>query len=236
LEIISERLRRDYGQEVVCSDPSVALRVKIRGAKEVSVFSARHLPESHAIEYIKEPWVRGEAIIPSSFLGGLTRLVNEVGGKMGEAATMAAERLRVYFEAPLRAVIVDFYEKLKSVSGGFASCSYQIFDYRPADVVRVDFLVGGEKFLELSQILPRKDALARARARVKRLKEVLPHQLFSLALQAQVEGRIIARETLPALKKDVTGYLYGGDRTRKMKLWKKQQRGKKRLRARPRRF
>lgn len=142
---------------------------------------------------------------------------------------VAGDRLRIEGEAPLREVIVDFYDRLKSVSQGFASFSYSFIGYRPADLVRLDIVVAGEVQHTLAEMAPASRAYDIGRSRVASLKELLPRELFAVALQAAVGGRIIARETLPALKKDVTGYMYGGDRTRKMKLWKKQQRGKKRL-------
>ncbi|MBI2053315.1 MAG: elongation factor 4, partial [Candidatus Sungbacteria bacterium] len=139
------------------------------------------------------------------------------------------ERMLIEFEAPLREVIVDFYDKLKSASHGFASFSYSPIGYRACDLVVLEILIAGEIQPSLAEVVPRDQVYVLARARLAALKELLPKELFAVALQAVVEGRIIARETIAAVKKDVTAHMYGGDRTRKMKLWKKQQKGKKRL-------
>lgn len=228
MEIISERLIREYNLNVTFTNPSVAFRIRTRGEDKV-IYSASKMPEPHMIEEIAEPQAMVEIITPPQYLGSLTVLINERAGVIDETVTLAGDRLLVRFHAPLREIIIDFYDKLKSISQGFASMSYEVIDFEKADLVKLDVLVAGDKIPALSEMVPRDQAYYIGRMRVERLKELLPKELFAVALQAEVEGRIIARETIPALKKDVTGYLYGGDRTRKMKLWKKQQRGKKRL-------
>ncbi|QQG45057.1 MAG: elongation factor 4 [Candidatus Sungiibacteriota bacterium] len=233
MEIVAERLRREYGLKVVFTNPSVAFRVKTKSSEDF-IYSAAKMPQPHEIEWVKEPWVRVEVITPKEYLGTFGSLVSEKSGKISDTSNLAGERLLFKFEAPLREIIVDFYDKLKSVSQGFASMSYEIIDYRPADLVRMEILVAGQNQPALAEIVPRGKVYFTARERVQKLKELLPRELFAVAIQAEVEGRIIARETVPALKKDVTGYLYGGDRTRKMKLWKKQQKGKKKLKSRGR--
>ncbi len=230
MEIAAERLRREYGLKLVFSSPSVAFRIKTKiGQLPVTVFSAAKMPERHEIEFVEEPWSRIEIITPSRFLGAVNALISEHGGKIQETVTLGQDRLLIKFEAPLREVVVDFYDKLKSVSQGFASMVYSMADFRPADLVRLDILVAGERVEAMTQMLPREKVYALGRERTARLKELLPRRLFAVAIQAVCDGKVIARETVPAVRKDVTGYLYGGDRTRKMKLWKKQQRGKKRL-------
>ncbi len=229
MEIASERLRREYGLRLVFSNPSVAFRVKTaKGTREI-IYSASKMPGSQGIVSIEEPWARAEVISPARFMGELTSLIHEYKGTLGETETLSGERLLIRFQAPLRGIIIDFYDKLKSISQGFASMAYSLGGYRPADLVRLDILVAGEYVPALAEVVLREDAYRIARERVAKLKEFLPRELFSVALQAEVGGRVIARETIPALRKDVTGYLYGGDRTRKMKLWKKQQKGKKKL-------
>ncbi len=228
MEIVSERLWREYGLKLTFSNPSVAFKIKTKNKEEI-VYSASRLPEDHLIESIQEPWAEIEIITPPLYFGSLTSLINDHSGIIAETKTLAGERLLVKFEAPLREIIIDFYDKLKSISQGFASLSYEISGFRPADLVRLDILVAGEKVMPLAEMIPREQAYLIGRQRVGKLKELLPRELFAVAIQAEVEGRVIARETLSALKKDVTGYLYGGDRTRKMKLWKKQQKGKKKL-------
>ncbi len=228
MEIVSERIRREYGLKLTFTNPSVAFKIKFSGREEI-IYSAAKMPDLHQVLSIEEPWVMVEVVTPPRFLGVLTVLVNDRTGIIKETFSIAGERMRVRFEAPLREIIVDFYDKLKSISQGFASMSYESIGFRLGDLVRLDILVAGETVTPLSEMVPRGKVYFIGRERIQKLKELMPRELFAVALQAQVEGRIIARETLTALKKDVTGYLYGGDRTRKMKLWKKQQKGKKKL-------
>ena len=231
MEIIAERIRREYAVRLVLTRPSVAFRVITRaGSDSLVVYSASRLPPASDIASIEEPWVRAEAIAPAAYLGALTGLISETGGSIGDTETLAADRLLVSFEAPLRAVIIDFYDKLKSISHGYASFSYEPIGYRPGDLARLDIIIADESQPSLAEIVPRDAAYGIGRSRLAALKELLPAELFAIALQAAVGGRIIARETIPAVKKDVTSHMYGGDRTRKIKLWKKQQKGKKRLR------
>ena len=235
MEIVSERISREYGLALVFSNPSVAFRVARRrpaGGGAEMIYSAIKMPDSHEIESIEEPWVTGEIITPSGYTGALTTLLNDREATIVKTSNLLGDRLVVAFDAPLREIIIDFYDRLKSISHGFASMAYEIAGYRKADLVRLDILVAGERKGMLSEIVPRKNCEYIARARVSTLKDVLPKALFSIALQAAVDGRVIARETIPALRKDVTGYLYGGDRTRKMKLWQKQKKGKKKLKDR----
>ena len=235
MEIIAERLKREYDLELVFSTPSVAFRVTtqhkgtLNNSQQLIVYSASKMPEAHDIIRIEEPNVIVEIIMPQVYLGPLTSLIHEHDGRIMDTDNVSGNRLTLHFEAPLREIIVDFYDELKSVSQGFASMAYELSGYQISDLVRMDILVAGERVLTLAEIVPRKKADGIARARLVKLKELLPRELFAVALQAEIGGRIIARETIAAMRKDVTGYLYGGDRTRKMKLWKKQQRGKKRL-------
>ena len=241
MEIVSERMKREYGLALVFTNPSVAFRVRIRNKKItgaggssdmwVTVYAASKMPEAHEIEEVQEPQALLEIVTPNEYIGPITGLIHEREGAITDSATIAGDRLLLKAKAPLREIIVDFYDDLKSISKGFASLAYELMGYERAEVVRCDILVAGEKQDAFAQMLPRKKAEMIARRRLEKLKELLPRQLFAVALQAEIEHRIIARETIPALKKDVTGYLYGGDRTRKMKLWKKQQRGKKRMKA-----
>ena len=234
MEIISERIAREYAIRVIFSRPSVSFRVRMRtpsgdAGKEIAVYAADMFPDPHLIERIEEPWVALDILTPSEFLGALTSLIHDRGGYVGAAVSRGPGRLQISAAAPMREIVLDFYDTLKSMTHGFASLAYAPAGWRLADLVRLDISVVGKPSPALSEIVPRDRAYAIGRARVEKLKTILPARLFAIPLQASVEGRIIARETIPALKKDVTGYLYGGDRTRKMKLWKKQQRGKKRL-------
>ena len=229
MEIIAERLRREYDLHLVLTRPSVAFRITRLDGETETVFSAARMPSMHEIRAIEEPWVRAEAITPAMYLGALTSLISTASGSMTRTHTLTGERMLIEFEAPLREVIVDFYDRLKSASHGFASFSYAPIGYRACDLVVLEILIAGETQPSLAEVVPRDQVYVLARARLAALKELLPKELFAVALQAVVEGRIIARETIAAVKKDVTAHMYGGDRTRKMKLWKKQQKGKKRL-------
>lgn len=229
MEIISERLRREYDLHLVLTRPSVAFQVTRTDGEIATVFSASRMPDAHDVRLIEEPWMRAEAITPVVYLGALASLISAASGTMTRTQTLTGERILVEFEAPLREVIVDFYDRLKSASHGFASFSYAPIGWRAADLVRMDIVIAGEAQPSLAEVAPRSAVYGLARQRLAALKELLPKELFAIALQAVVEGRIIARETIAAAKKDVTAHMYGGDRTRKMKLWKKQQKGKKRL-------
>ncbi len=229
MEIVAERLRREYGLRLVFSNPSVAFRVKLRGGGEEIIFAASNMPHSHDYEALEERWANAEVITPPHYLGTLATLVNDRGGLIRETITITGERLLVHFEAPLRELIVDFFDTLKSATQGYASMVYTLGEWKAASLTRLDIFIAGEEVDAFAEIVPQEKVYTIARERLKKLKALLPRELFSISLQAKAEGRIIASESISALKKDVTGYLYGGDRTRKMKLWKKQQRGKKRL-------
>jgi len=234
MEIVAERIRREYALDVVFSRPSVSFRIVVRAGsggsgQEIIVYAAHALPDAHLIERIEEPWVTLDILTPAEYLGALTTLIHERGGRVSGSVGRGQDRIEISCEAPLREIVLDFYDRLKSATHGYASMAYAPAGWRAADLVRLEIMVAGETMPALSEIVPRSSAYASARARVEKLKTILPAKLFSISLQGVVDGKVIARETIPALKKDVTGYLYGGDRTRKMKLWKKQQKGKKRL-------
>ena len=229
IEIVAERLKREYGLKLIFSHPSVSFRVKKREGEMENIYSAAKMSLAHEIEFLEEPEAGVEIMTPARFFGPLTTLIHECAGIIYDTSSLGVERLLIKFRAPLREIIIDFHDRLKSASQGFASMAYGVSGWKRADLIRLDILVAGEKVEAFSEIVPREKVYLAARKRVAKLKEFLPRELFTVALQAEVEGRIIARETIPALKKDVTGYLYGGDRTRKMKLWEKQQKGKKKL-------
>lgn len=234
MEIALERLRREYGLAVLVSRPSVAFRVKIRGGGERVIYSAGALPDSREIESIEEPWTSVEILTPPGGIATLSQFIREREGMIVDTTNIGQDLVRLQVLEPLREIIVDYHDQLKSVSHGFASMAWSGVEWRSAEVTRLDILVAGEHIPELSEIVPREVCPRRARERVRKLKTLLRRELFAVPVQALVEGRVIARETIPALRKDVAGYLYGGDRTRKMKLWKKQERGKRKLAGRGR--
>jgi GTP-binding protein LepA len=229
LEIVKERLKREYRLEPVITVPSVKYVVNTRDGRAIDLFSAQNLPSADQILNIQEPWVSGEIVSPVRYLGGILGLIQGRRGIHGAMENLSADTVILRFEMPLNEIIIDFYDKLKSVSQGYASLSYELFDYRLGDLVRLDILIAGDAVNALARMVPRVQAEAIGRRVIGKLKELLERELFPVALQAAIGTQIIARETLPALKKNVTLHLYGGDRSRKMKLWKKQKQGKKRL-------
>jgi GTP-binding protein LepA len=242
LEIIAERLKREFNLSVITTSPSVAYKIQYKNDSEEVISSPAKFPSKDQVVAISEPWFKVEIIVPSDYLGEMLKLVDlhegvvtntetfGMRGQNGAEPTKNGERLRLDCELPLREIISDFFDSLKSVSSGYASMSYEDIGFRPADVDRLDILVAEELVPAFSRIVSRRKLPTLARETVSVLKDLLPRQLFVVKIQAKAEGRIIASESISALKKDVTGYLYGGDRTRKMKLWKKQKRGKERLR------
>lgn len=231
MEIVGERLKREYGLRMIVTTPSVAYRVAHPDGREGFVYSAARFPDLRDGIIAKEPWVRLDVVTPPKFLGNVMRLLVHTRGKYVRQDSVGLERLTIVYEVPLKDILTDFFDRLKSVSEGYASFGYELLEYRRGDLVRLDILVAGEREEALSQVVPSERAYHEGRAVAEKLKTLLPKQLFPVSIQACLGGRVIARETIPALRKDVTGYLYGGDRTRKMKLWKKQKRGKKRLEA-----
>jgi GTP-binding protein LepA len=235
LEIITERLGREFGLRLIITTPSIRYDVLEKRGKKVAIFSAALFPEFGMVEKVFEPWVSLKIITPPDYLGGITKLLYEHEAKTGEIGNFGERRISVEAEMPLRELMHGFFDELKTVSSGFASLSYSILkDSREADVVRLDILVADEVVPAFSKIVPRRRVEEEAKKTVEKLHDILPRQLFTVKIQGQALGRIISSRTLSALKKDVAGYLYGGDRSRKMKLWKQQKEGKKRLKSRGR--
>ena len=227
-EITAERLRREFGISIMNTFPSVVYRVKVKGA-DVEIMKPEDLPEN--FEEIWEPMVRIEIIVPENHVSSIFPLQ-----KLFRLSNITTETLqdRVKLDAdmPLAELISDFDDKLKSATEGYASFSYELAGYKKSDVLRVDVLISGVLVPGLSRFFPKSTYEQEGREMIKRLKKLLPRQQFTQPVQAAVGARIIAREDIQALKKNVTGHLYGGDRTRKMKLWQKQKKGKKRLKER----
>ena len=227
LEIVVERLRREFGLRLIVAHPSVAIRVLSPEGDEHMVRTPREFPLQRKTAF--EPWVRLEVLLPPEALSAALRVIGETRGVVEETQTVTAERLVIRAAVPLLDVVEGFSDRLKSATRGFASFSWQPMGDREGDLVRLDVLVAHETIEAFTQIAPRRFAETAARRIVVRLKETLPAQLFAVAIQVSVDGRIAARETIPALRKDVTAPLYGGDFTRKKKLLVKQRKGKKRL-------
>jgi GTP-binding protein LepA len=195
------------------------------------IYSPQHLPDASRIESLREPWIKLDVLSPAAYLGSIMKLLQGTGGAYLETQYLTNDRILISYDSPLREIIVDFYDRLKGATSGYASMSYELIGWRPGDLACLDILVAGEKVEAFSRIVPRSKAAFDGRAIVEKLKEILPAQLFSVSLQAVVGGKILAREDIKARRKDVTGYLYGGDVTRKRKLLEKQKKGKKKMRS-----
>jgi len=227
IEIISERLQREFGLDLVISTPSVVYKVFDQKDKEALIYSAADWPDQSKIKKTEEPWVSLEVVAPVSQIGKLMEILKSLKGNYLETNYLSAERVIIIFETPLRGIIANLYDKIKTASQGYASMNYKVIGYRPGKLVKMEILVAGRKEEALSRIVSEDEAYFEGKKMVEKLKDVLPPQMFSVALQAVVGGKIIARETIKAYMKDVTGYLYGGDVTRKNKLREKQKKGKK---------
>jgi GTP-binding protein LepA len=229
LEIIQERLTREFDLDLIATAPSVVYRIYRTNGQMQELHNPVDMPDGSVIDHIEEPWIRATIMVPDDYLGAVLQLCTERRGEQVDL-TYVGNRAMVVYRLPLNEVVFDFYDRLKSVSRGYASFDYQMDEYRPSDLVRVSILVNGEAVDALSFIAHRSAAEARGRAICARLKDLIPRQLFKIAIQAAIGGRVIARETLSALSKDVTAKCYGGDITRKRKLLEKQKEGKKRMR------
>ena len=229
LEIVLERLKREFGMNVVAASPTVAYEVEFRNGKTEKIFAPSEFPEEHEIVSAKERWVSFRLIVPMEYLSPSLQLIQSHEGSVFNTEAFGENRILVQAEMPIRELMRDFFDEIKSATSGYASFSYEPGDWRGADVVRLDILVHNERVPAFSRVVSRSKVEREAKDAVERLYSVLPRELFAMKIQASALGRVIASRTLSALKKDVTGYLYGGDRTRKMKLWQKQKKGKKRL-------
>lgn len=227
MDIIKERLEREYGIGLIITNPSTDYHVILQNNQEVDIRSASDLPDPATVLEIKEPWIKGEVVVPKQYLGAVIQLVSNKRGL--QKNTSYVDELTVLdFEAPLANLLTDFYDQLKSVTSGYGSFNYELADYRTEDLVRVDFYVAGEMVEALSIMVHRSEAQSLGREIVEKLKDVIPRQNFKVSLQAGIGGKFIAREDISAYRKDVTAKLYGGDVTRRKKLLEKQKRGKAR--------
>ncbi|MFA5247744.1 MAG: translation elongation factor 4 [Patescibacteria group bacterium] len=230
LEIFQERLRREFNLDLIVTVPSVAYKVFSRGGqKEEIIRTPQKLPSLGEVDKIEEPWVTMDIVLPKEYLGKAMELAQEKRGIYKNLEYLDEKRAIVHYQMPMASILTDFYDKIKSVSSGYASINYEYLDYRPAKVVRLDILVAEEMVEALSTITYEDDTTRRGREIVETLKDSLPQQMFVVKLQAAVGGKVIASERIAALRKDVTAKLYGGDVTRKRKLLDKQKEGKKKM-------
>ena len=228
MDIIKERLEREFKLDLVITNPSTNYEVTTTDGDDLNIRSAADLPDLSTILEIREPWVKGEIILPQNMIGGVLNLINEKRGHQTNLSYIE-DRAVIDFEAPMANLLTDFYDQLKSITSGYASFNYELSDYRPEDLVRLDFLVAGNRMDALSLMCHRSEADALGREITKKLKQVIPRQNYEVALQAAIGAKIIARETIGAYRKDVTVKIHTGDRDRKAKLLEKQKRGKARM-------
>jgi len=229
LEIVQERLTREFDLDLLATAPSVVYRVHLTNGAVRTLHNQADMPDPVRVDHVEEPWIKATILVPDTYLGPILALCEERRGEQVDL-TYAGNRAMLTYRLPLNEVVFDFYDRLKSVSRGYASFDYQIDDYREGDLVLLNILVNGETVDALAVIVHRQEAERRGRALCERLKDLIPRQLFQVAIQAAIGGRIIARETVKALRKDVLAKCYGGDVTRKRKLLEKQKEGKKRMR------
>jgi len=229
MEIVQERLEREYDLNLIITAPSVSYKIILSTGEEKVISNPSELPDPSSYEKILEPYTQIEILTPPKCIGEIMELAKEKRGLYQSTSYLEEDRVMLVYDIPLAEVIIDFFDSLKNISSGYASMSYEILDYRADDLVKLDIFVAGEMVEALSSIVHKSKAIQRGMELTKRLKELLPKAQFPIALQAAIGSRVIARETIPALRKDVTAKLYGGDVSRKMKLLKKQKEGKKRM-------
>jgi GTP-binding protein LepA len=229
LEIIQERLAREFDLDLIATAPSVIYKITLTSGDEIEIHNPVDMPDPVKIREIKEPWIQATILSPDEYLGAILKLCQDRRGIQVDL-NYVGNRAMVKYDLPLNEVVFDFYDRLKSVSKGYASFDYHLTDYRPADLVKMQILVNGEPVDALSMLVHRTRAETRGRAMVEKLKELIPPHMFQIPIQAAIGGKIIARETVRAFRKDVTAKCYGGDVTRKRKLLEKQKEGKKRMR------
>lgn len=231
LEIVKERLKREFNLNPIISTPSVKYKIELSSGLEKEIFSPAEITNQDKVVRILEQWVKGEIITPNEYLSAILNLLHSHRGYSTSLENLSTRfgNLIINFEMPLSELIKDFYDLLKGISSGYASLSYELIDYRIGDLVKLQILINGETIEAFSRIVPREKAREIGLVIIEKLKEKLEPELFPVPIQAAINSEIIARVTLPALKKNVTSHLYGGDRSRKMKLWQKQKKGKKKL-------
>ena len=233
LEIIQERLTREYDLDLITTAPSVVYQVRLRSGEVQDIHNPADWPDANDIEAVEEPWIDATIYVPDEYLGAVLKLCQDRRGIQKDltyVGTGSHARAMLRYELPLNEVVFDFYDRLKSISRGYASFDYHQVGHREGDLVKMSILVNNEPVDALSMIVHRANAEARGRGMCERLKDLIPRHLFKIPIQAAIGGKIIARETIGALRKDVTAKCYGGDATRKRKLLEKQKEGKKRMR------
>ena len=229
MEIIQERLEREFNLSLVTTAPSVVYQVHLRNGEILEIDNPSQLPPVMEIDSIMEPYIRGRIMMPEEFVGSVMKLAQERRGTQVNMEFPSPSRVILEYEFPLNEIVMDFYDRLKSISKGYASFDYELIDYRKGDLAKLDLMLNGDVVDALSLIVPKEQAYYRGRELAKKIKKLIPKQMYEVAIQAAIGSKIIARETLGAMRKDVTAKCYGGDITRKRKLLEKQKEGKKRM-------
>jgi GTP-binding protein LepA len=230
LEIVQERLAREFNQDVITTVPNVSYLAYLNNGQQLVVRTPTDLPEVNALKYVEEPYIQAQIITKPEYIGAIMTLCMEKRGVMVKQNYLTQDRVELIFDLPLAEIVFDFYDRLKSISRGYASFDYHMIDYRRSDLVKLDIRLNGEMVDALSALVHRDKAESFGRKICKKLKDLLPRQQFVIAIQASIGAKIIARETISAMRKDVTAKCYGGDITRKRKLLEKQKEGKKKMR------
>jgi GTP-binding protein LepA len=229
MDIVRERLEREYDLELLATTPNVRYEVELTSGETVDVHSPVEMPDPGVIAEIREPYIRASLICPSNYIGQVMELSQQRRGSHVDMHYLSPERVQLRYDLPLAEIVLDFFDQLKSRTAGYASLDYEPVGNRASDLVKLDVLLAGERVDALSQVVHKEHAYAAGKALVERLHKTIPRQLFDVPVQAAVGSRVLARETVKALRKDVTAKLYGGDVTRKKKLLEKQKKGKKRM-------
>lgn len=229
MEIVQERLRREYEVDIISTYPSVVYQLSLSDGRHLEIDNPINLPDPSIIEEIREPMIRASILTPTLYIGDILALISEKRGICDHTETMDADRLLLVCNLPLNEILIDFNDRLKSITRGYGSMDYELAGYQPADLVKMDILVNGEAIDAFASIVHRAKAETRGRSLCEKLKDILPKQLFKISIQASIGSKVIARETLSAMRKDVTAKCYGGDISRKKKLLEKQKEGKKKM-------
>lgn len=229
LEIVFERLQREFDLDIISTAPSVIYKCLMKDGKIIDIDSPAHYPDPSHIEIIEEPWVNCHIMVPSDFLGSVMNLCNEKRSNLEKTETLSSTRLHLTYKMPLNEIITDFNDKLKSITKGYGSFDYEFDRYKESDIIKLEIRVNDEPVDAFSCLVHRTKAESKGRALCAKLKDVIPRQLFKIPIQAAIGGKIVARETISALAKNVTAKCYGGDISRKRKLWEKQKKGKKKM-------
>ncbi len=231
MEVIKERLEREFNLDLIATAPTVTYKVVLNDGSEIEIQNPSELPPVNKMDRILEPYVKATILTPNEYLGNVITLVNDKRGIQKKMDYLSPERVLLEYDIPMNEIVMDFYDKLKSVTKGYASFDYDIMDYQEGDLVKLDIKVAGEVVDALSIIVPNSKALSKGREFVKAMKEIVPRQLFEVAIQASIGNKVISRETVKSMGKNVTAKCYGGDITRKRKLLEKQKAGKKRMKS-----